>query len=67
MLLPVSISTISPQPACHSAPVCEILSKSDRPRQKNDVMSIFRMAYLRPLGFYGFNNGFFEKPMYDFL
>jgi len=30
----VSISTISPQSACHSAPVCEILSKSDHPRQK---------------------------------
>ena len=31
----VSISTISLQSTCHSAPVCEILSKSDRPRQKN--------------------------------
>jgi len=30
----VSISTISPQLTCHSAPVCEILSKSDRPQQK---------------------------------
>jgi len=30
----LSISTISPQSACHSAPVCEILSKSDHPRQK---------------------------------
>jgi len=30
----VSISTISPQLTCHSAPVCEILSKSDHPRQK---------------------------------
>ena len=30
----VSISTISPQSTCHSAPVCEILSKSDHPRQK---------------------------------
>ena len=35
-LLPVSFSTISPQSACHSAPVCEILSKPDCPRQKND-------------------------------
>ena len=33
----------------------------------NDVMSIFKMADLRHLGFYGSNNGFFEKPMYDFL
>jgi len=30
----VSISTISPQSTCHSAPVCEILSKSDHPRKK---------------------------------
>ena len=28
------ISTISPQSTCHSAPVSEILSKSDHPRQK---------------------------------
>jgi len=26
--------TISPQSPCHSAPVCEILSKSDNPQQK---------------------------------
>jgi len=31
------------------------------------VMSIFKIADLRYLRFYGFNNGFFEKPMYDFL
>jgi len=30
----VSIPTISPQSTCHSAPVCEILSKLDHPRQK---------------------------------
>jgi len=29
------ISTTSPQSTCHSAPVCEILSKSDHPWQKN--------------------------------
>jgi len=40
----VSILTISPQSTCHSAPVCKILSKSDHPQQKNDVMSIFKMA-----------------------
>ena len=35
-----------------SAPaICEILSKSDHPRQKNDVMSIFKMAELSHLGF----------------
>jgi len=30
----VSILTISPQSTCHSASVCEILSKSDHPQQK---------------------------------
>jgi len=30
----VSVLTISPQSTCHSAPVCEILSKSDHPQQK---------------------------------
>ena len=30
----VLISTISPQSTCHSAPVCEILSKSVHPQQK---------------------------------
>jgi len=51
-----------------SAPVCEILSKSDHPQQKKiDVISIFKMADLSHLGFKGSNNGFFEKPMYDFL
>ena len=40
------------QLACHSAPVCKILSRSDHPRQKkNDVMSIFKMADLCHLGF----------------
>jgi len=30
----VSILTISPQSTCHSAPVCEILYKSDHSQQK---------------------------------
>jgi len=48
----VSISTTSPQSTCHFAPVSEILSKSDHPRQiKNDVMLIFQMADLSHLGF----------------
>ena len=47
----VSILTISPQSTCHSAPVYKILSKSDQPQQKNDVMSIFKMADLSHLGF----------------
>ena len=51
----------------HIKPVCEILSKSDCPQQKYDVMSIFKMADIRHLEFYGSNNGFLEKPMYDFL
>ena len=34
LLLLVLISTISSHSTCHSAPVCEILSKSDHPRQK---------------------------------
>ena len=37
---------------CHSAPVCEILSKSDHPQQKkNDVMPIFKMVDISHLGF----------------
>jgi len=46
----VSILTISPQSTCHSAPVCEILSKSDHPHQKNDVMSILKTADFSHLG-----------------
>jgi len=37
----VSISTTSPQSTCHSAPVCEILSKSDHPRQKKMTLCRF--------------------------
>jgi len=47
----VSISTTSPQSTCHSAPVCEILSKSYHHRRKNDVMSILKIADLSHLGF----------------
>jgi len=35
--------------------------------EKNDVMSIFKMADLSNLGFSGSNNGLFENPMYDFV
>jgi len=35
--------------------------------EKNDAMSIFKMADLSHLGFYGSSNGFFEKPNYNFL
>ena len=35
--------------------------------EKNNVMSILKMADLSYLGFYGSNNGFFEKPNYNLL
>ena len=63
----VSISTTSPQSTCHSAPVSDILSKSDHTRQKNDDISIFRMANMSHLGFQGSNNRFFRKPSYNLL
>jgi len=40
ILLPVSISTISPQSACYSASSCQIPSKSDHPRWRYDVISV---------------------------
>jgi len=61
----VSISTISPQSTCHSAPVCEILSKSDHPvptAEKNDVMSIFKMAETAILDFRGPVMGSLKSP-----
>ena len=49
-------------------PVCEIFIQiGPHSAGKNDVMSISKMANLRHLGFYGFNNAYFKKPMYDFL
>jgi len=43
----------SPQSICHFAPVSDILSKSIGPplAEKNDVMSIFKMADLSHVGF----------------
>ena len=35
--------------------------------EKNEVMSIFKLSDLSHLGFYGSNNGFFEKPNYNLL
>ena len=35
--------------------------------EKSDVMSIFKIADVSHLGFWGSNNGFFEKARYDFL
>ena len=47
---------------------CEILLKSDHPRQKKMTSCRFsRWRDLSHLGFQGSNNGFFEKPLYDFL
>jgi len=67
-LLLFSISAISPQSTYLSVPVLRNFIQIGPPlAEKNDVMSIFKMADLRHLGFYGSNNGFFEKPMYDFL
>jgi len=48
----VSISTTSPQSTCHSAPVCEILSKSDHPRQKK--MTSCRFSRWRISGIFDF-------------
>jgi len=41
----VSISTTSPQSTCHSAPVSDILSKSDHPQQKK--MTSYRFSRWR--------------------
>ena len=62
-----AIASISPQSRCHSAPVCEILSKSDRPRQKMTSCRFSEWRNSVILDFRGFNNWFFEKPMYDIL
>ena len=44
-----SIVTISPQSACHSAPVCEILSKSDHPQQKKMTSCRFSRWRISPI------------------
>jgi len=44
----------------------EVLSKSDRPRQINNVCRFSRRRIAAILDFKG-HNGFFEKPMYDIL
>ena len=41
ILFMVLISTISPQTTCHSAPVCEILSKSDHPQHNRMTLCRF--------------------------
>ena len=41
ILLPVSVSIISSQSACHSAPVCQISFTQDHPQQKKMISAIF--------------------------
>jgi len=60
----VSILTISLQSTCHSAPVCEILSKSDHPQQKKTTSCRFsRWRISAILDFRGQIMGsFFKSP-----
>ena len=63
IILPVSISTIPPNWHVILQQPSQISSTWDLPRQKNDVMSIFKMADRRHLEFQRSDNEFFEKPM----
>jgi len=59
----VSISTTSLQSTSHSAPVCEILSKSDHPRQKK--MTLCRFSRWRISAIWDFKGpimGFLKSP-----
>jgi len=59
----VSISTISPQSTCHSAPVCDILSKSDHPQQKKMTSCRFsRWRISTILDFRGLIMGSLKSP-----
>jgi len=61
----VSISTISPQSTCHSAPVSEILSKSNHPPQKKMTswrFSRWRISAILVLWIQKMH-GFFESPI----
>ena len=60
----VSISTTSPRSTCHSAPVSEILSKSDYPQQKKWRHVDFKDGGFQPSWIFWSNNGSFEKPNY---
>ena len=63
ILLLVSISAMSSQSTCHSAPSRKILYKSNHLRQKkNDVMSIVKMTDLCHLGFWGPIMGSLKNP-----
>ena len=64
----VSISTTSAQSTSPSAPVSEILSKSDHPWQKKMTSCWFsRWRISAILDFTDPIYGFFEKPTHDFL
>jgi len=63
----VSISTTSPQSTSFCTSLRNFIQIWSPSAEKNDVMSIFKMADISHLGFYGSNNGFFEKPNYNLL
>jgi len=59
----VSISTIALQSTCHSAPVCEILSKSDHTQHKKMTSCRFsRWRISAILDFRGSVMGFLKRP-----
>ena len=59
----VSILTISPQSTCHSAPVCDILSKSDHPQQKKMTSCRFSRWWISTiLDFRGLIMGSLKSP-----
>ena len=58
----VSISTTSPQATCHSAPVSEILSKSDHSRQKMTSCRFSRWRISAILDFRGPIMGSLKSP-----
>jgi len=63
ILLQVSFLAISPQLTCHSAPVCDILSKSDHPWQKKMTSCRFsRWRISAILDFSGPIMGYLKSP-----
>jgi len=54
-------------PSYKSAFLYQISSKSNDFSLSYGDYTIFKMAVLRHVKFYGSNNVFFEKPMWDFL
>ena len=62
ILLPISMSTISPQSTCPSAPVCEILSKLDRQRRKMTSCRFSGWRISAILDFWGSIMGSLKRP-----